>query len=98
MSGGSAENTSLYRLGMRFIDGMPTLASVTPNVPPRMIINAGMLMKEAGLVPSIIELSSREPNAAPIPIAVAAFIASVHRLPPEFLQSSGERLHKRSNR
>ena len=45
---------------MRFIESMPTLASVTPAVPPRMIISAGMLMKEAGLVPSIIELSSRD--------------------------------------
>ncbi len=65
---------------MRFIDAMPTLASVTPPVPPRMIISAGMLMKEAGLVPSIIELKSREPKANPIPMAVEAFIASLHRL------------------
>ena len=64
---------------MRFIDCIPTLASVTPKVPPRMIISAGMLMNEAGLVPSIIELSSRAPKATPIPIAVAAFIALVHR-------------------
>ncbi len=55
---------------------MPTLASVTPAVPPRMIIKAGMLMNEAGLVPSIIELSSSDPKATPIPIAVAAFIAT----------------------
>jgi hypothetical protein len=41
-----------------------------------MIISAGMLMKEAGLVPSIIELNSREPKATPIPMALAAFIAS----------------------
>ena len=40
-------------------------------------MSAGMLMKEAGLVPSIIELSSREPKATPIPMAVAAFIAAV---------------------
>lgn len=62
--------------------GGVTLASVTPPVPPRMMINAGMLMNVAGLVPSIIELSSSEPNATPIPIAVAAFIApciGVHR-------------------
>ncbi len=38
---------------------MPVLASVTPKVPPMMIISAGMLMKEAGLVPSIIELSKQ---------------------------------------
>ena len=55
---------------------MPTLASVTPAVPPRMIIIAGMLMNEAGLVPSIIELSSSDPKATPIPMAVAAFIAT----------------------
>jgi hypothetical protein len=41
-----------------------------------MIIRAGMLMNEAGLVPSIIELMSSEPNASPIPMAVAAFIAT----------------------
>ncbi len=71
---------------MRFIDCMPTLASVTPPVPPRMMISAGMLMNEAGLVPSIIELSSREPNASPIPMAVAAFIAPASAA-PEILQS-----------
>ena len=58
---------------------MPTLASVTPAVPPMMIMSAGMLMNEAGLVPSIIELMSREPKANPIPMAVAAFIATLHR-------------------
>src|ERR1700683_1045045 len=98
MSGGSAENTSLYRLGTRFIEGMPTLASVTPAVTPMMIISAGMLMNEAGLVPSIIELSSREPNASPIPIAVAAFIACLHRPPRKILQSWLARMHERSNR
>src|SRR6185312_16028092 len=55
---------------------MPTLASVTPAVPPRMIIIAGMLMNAAGLVPSILELRSSDPKATPIPIAVAAFIAT----------------------
>src|SRR5271165_4551992 len=98
MSGGSAENTSLYKLGTRFIEGMPTLASVTPAVPPMMIMSAGMLMNEAGLVPSIIELSSREPNASAIPIAVAAFIASLHRPPGKILQSWPAGLHERSNR
>ena len=71
---------------------MPTLASVTPKVPPRMMISAGMLMKEAGLVPSIIELSSSEPNATPIPMAVAAFIALVHRPQRPILQSFGSAL------
>ncbi len=56
---------------------MPMLASVTPKVPPMMIISAGMLMKEAGLVPSIIELSKSAPKAAPIPMAVEAFIAQL---------------------
>jgi len=41
-----------------------------------MIMSAGMLMNEAGLVPSIIELKSREPKATPIPMAVAAFTVS----------------------
>src|ERR1035438_892893 len=60
---------------MRFIDSMPTEARVTPPVPPRMMRSAGMLMNEAGLVPSIIELMSSEPKATPIPMAVEAFIA-----------------------
>ena len=65
---------------------MPTLAKVTPKVPPRMIIKAGMLMKDAGLVPSIIELSRRAPKAAPIPMAVEAFIVHLHRPRPEILE------------
>src|SRR5580704_8763323 len=84
MSGGSAENTSLYRLGTRFIEVMPTLASVTPPVPPRMIISAGMSMKEAGLVPPISELIIREPKATPIPMAVAAFIAATSAIRKQF--------------
>ncbi len=73
---------------------MPTLASVAPAVPPMMIISAGMLMKEAGLVPSIIELSSREPKAMPIPMAVAAFIAPFHRRPRKILQSWAALVHE----
>jgi hypothetical protein len=41
-----------------------------------MIIRAGMFMNEAGLVPSIIELSSSDPKASAIPMAVAAFICN----------------------
>src|SRR5271165_5129223 len=95
MSGGSAAKTSLYRLGTRFIESMPTLASVTPAVPPMMIINAGMLMNDAGLVPAIIELSSREPKATPMPMAVEAFIAPLHRPAATILQSCRSRMHKR---
>jgi hypothetical protein len=51
-----------------------------------MIMSAGMLMNEAGLVPSIIELINSEPKASPIPISVAAFIAPFHRLAQEILQ------------
>src|SRR5580693_3714205 len=66
---------------------MPTLASVTPPVPPMMIISAGMLMNEAGLVPSIIELSRSAPNAHPIPIAVDAFIATLIGCGKKILES-----------
>src|ERR1035441_10895509 len=76
---------------------MPTLASVTPAVPPRMIMSAGMFMNEAGLVPSIIELMIREPKASPIPMAVAAFIAPFHRLVHAILQSCTAELHKLTN-
>ena len=67
----------LVEAGKRFIAGMPTLASVTPAVPPKMIISAGMLMNEAGLVPSISELSRSETKASPMPMAVAAFIVPI---------------------
>ena len=67
MSGGCAEKTSLYRLGTRFIEVMPTLASVTPPVPPMMIISAGMSMKEAGLVPPMSELISQGAEGHPNP-------------------------------
>src|SRR5271166_935267 len=73
---------------------MPTLASVTPPVPPMMIMSAGMLMNEAGLVPSIIELSIREPKATRIPMAVEAFIAPVHRPLPAILQSCRAGVHE----
>ena len=74
-SGGSALSTIFHSFGMRFIDAMPTLASVTPVVPPMMMISAGMLMNEAGLVPSIIALSRIATVATTIPMPVAAFIA-----------------------
>jgi hypothetical protein len=63
-----------------------------------MIINAGMLMNEAGLVPPIIELIARAPKATPIPMAVEAFIASIHRLSHEILQSWTASMHKRARR
>jgi hypothetical protein len=58
-----------------------------------MIMSAGMLMNEAGLVPSIIELMSRDPKASAIPMAVAAFIAlsSAGATDPSVLQDSRAR-------
>jgi hypothetical protein len=62
-----------------------------------MIMSAGMFMKEAGLVPSIIELSSRAPNAHPIPIAVEAFIATLIGCGKKILESAAG-LPKRGGR
>jgi Fic/DOC family len=59
-----------------------------------MIMSAGMSMNEAGLVPPISELIIREPKATPIPMAVEAFIASLHRRLPAILQFCQLRLHK----
>src|SRR5271165_2160263 len=73
---------------MRFIDTMPTLASVAPPVPPRMMINAPIFRNAAGLVPFIIELSASAQKATPIPIAVAAFIVPIHRPKRAFPQST----------
>ncbi len=53
---------------------MPTLASVTPIVPPQMSRIAVGFMNAAGDVPSIIALMRIAPAATAIPIAVAAFM------------------------
>ena len=53
---------------------MPTLASVAPLVPPRMIRSAGMSMNDAGLVPSIIAPIRMPGTATPMPMPVAGFI------------------------
>src|SRR5579875_3745923 len=74
ISGGP--NTSLYSVGMRFIAGIPQLASVAPPVPQMMIKSAGMSMKAAGLVPPIIADMSIPPAARPMPMADAGFISS----------------------
>jgi hypothetical protein len=51
-----------------------------------MMIKAGMFKKTAGLVPSIMALNNRALKATPIPMAVAAFIAPVHRPQSAILQ------------
>src|SRR5579859_5150794 len=62
---------------MSFMLSIPTLAMVTPNVPPRMMMKAGMLMNEAGEVPSIIALNRIATVATTIPMMVAAFMVPI---------------------
>jgi len=68
-------STIFHSAGIRFMLSIPTLASVTPLVPPTMMMSAEMFMNEAGLVPSIIALISRATVAAAIPMPVAAFMS-----------------------
>src|SRR3954470_3183541 len=53
---------------------MPHDAMQAPNVPPRTMRNAGMLMNAAGEVPSMTAPPRRPTAAMAIPIPVAAFM------------------------
>src|SRR5579871_4716111 len=71
------------------MDSIPTLAIVTPEVPPRMMMKAGMFMNEAGEVPSIMALNRIATVATTIPMMVAAFMVPIRLIDRQRERSSG---------
>src|SRR3954468_1557480 len=72
---------------------MPHDAMQAPNVPPRTMRNAGMLMNAAGEVPSMTAPPRRPTAATAIPMAVAAFMTYPESSSAFCPRSSSQRHH-----